>query len=141
MVAGLGVAVGILAAGIFPNQFFAAAVGAIAGVAIALGLLWLGRRRSAGVIGGLAGGFGAAPVVAGSAGAAARRRSSGPGRHPFALIALGAAALAFVPGVGYFNAIVMPAARGARSVRRQTPERYAGLRTLARDWMSSAKDG
>ena len=48
-----------------------------------------------------------------------------------ALVAIAAAGLAFVPILGYLEVIVMPAL--AIRVRRQTPERYAGLRTLARD--------
>ena len=45
--------------------------------------------------------------------------------------ALVAAALAWVPVVGYLEALVLPAL--AARIRRRTPERYAGLRTLARD--------
>ena len=45
--------------------------------------------------------------------------------------ALIAAALAFVPGVGYVEAVVLPAL-GMR-LRRRSGKRYAGLRTLARD--------
>jgi len=41
------------------------------------------------------------------------------------------AGLAFVPVVGYLEALVLPGF-AARSRRRQ-PERYAGLRTLAKD--------
>jgi hypothetical protein len=127
VVAGLGVAVGILAAGIFPNRYFAAAVGAIAGAAIGFGFFgW--PEAVGGVIGGLAAGAGAAPVVAGSI----RRGGTRLGLAGIvALIALGAAALAFVPGLGYFMTIVMPLL--VVQVRRREPERHAGLRTLARD--------
>jgi len=45
--------------------------------------------------------------------------------------AVGVAALAFVPGLGYVEALALPVL-GLR-LRRKTPERYAGLRTLARD--------
>jgi hypothetical protein len=48
-----------------------------------------------------------------------------------ALLALAAAAIAFVPVAGYLEALLMPVL--AIRVRKQTPERYAGLRTLARD--------
>ena len=41
------------------------------------------------------------------------------------------AALAWIPGVGYLLAAVLPVL--ALRVRRGRPERYAGLRTLARD--------
>jgi hypothetical protein len=127
VVAGLGVAVGILAAAIFPNQLFAAAVGAIAGGAI--GFAFFGWPEAlGGVLGGLASGLGAAPVVAGSI----RRGGTRLGLAGIVtLIALGAAALAFIPTVGYLIALIMPFL--AVQVRRREPERHAGLRTLARD--------
>ncbi|MDQ3874607.1 MAG: hypothetical protein M3322_03500, partial [Actinomycetota bacterium] len=43
--------------------------------------------------------------------------------------AVGVAALALVPGLGYVEALAVPAL-GAR-LRRRTVERYAGLRSLA----------
>ncbi|HZD87877.1 MAG TPA: hypothetical protein VE088_07720, partial [Gaiellaceae bacterium] len=45
--------------------------------------------------------------------------------------ALLAAGLAFVPVAGYLEALALPAL--AARLRRTRPERYAGLRTLARD--------
>jgi hypothetical protein len=41
------------------------------------------------------------------------------------------AALALVPFLGYLEAAALPVV--ARRARRLEPERYAGLRTLARD--------
>jgi hypothetical protein len=41
------------------------------------------------------------------------------------------AALAWIPGVGYVIAVALPVL--AVRLRRSQPERYAGLRTLARD--------
>ena len=41
------------------------------------------------------------------------------------------AALALVPFLGYLEALALPAL--AARARRREPERYAGLRTLARD--------
>jgi hypothetical protein len=41
------------------------------------------------------------------------------------------AALAFVPGLGYLEAVALPAL-GLR-LRSRLPDRFAGLRTLARD--------
>jgi hypothetical protein len=41
------------------------------------------------------------------------------------------AALAWIPGVGYLEAAVVPAL--SARLRGRTPERFAGLRTLARD--------
>jgi hypothetical protein len=48
-----------------------------------------------------------------------------------ALASLVAAGLAFVPVVGYLEALAVPLL-GAR-LRRRSPDRHAGLRTLARD--------
>jgi hypothetical protein len=45
--------------------------------------------------------------------------------------ALAAAAVAFIPAAGYLEALAVPAL--AVRLRRTQPERYAGLRTLARD--------
>jgi hypothetical protein len=45
--------------------------------------------------------------------------------------AVALAALAFVPGLGYVEAVAVPAL-GLR-LRRRAPQRHAGLRTLARD--------
>ena len=47
------------------------------------------------------------------------------------LLALAAAALAFVPVAGYLETIALPLL--ALRARRRGGERYAGLRTLARD--------
>ena len=47
------------------------------------------------------------------------------------LVGLGIAALALIPVIGYLEAVALPAL-AARAHRRE-PERYAGLRTLARD--------
>jgi hypothetical protein len=48
-----------------------------------------------------------------------------------ATVSVGLAGLAFVPVVGYLVAAAPPAL--AARLRRTTPERYAGLRSLARD--------
>jgi hypothetical protein len=45
--------------------------------------------------------------------------------------ALVAAGIAFIPVAGYLVAIALPLL--ALRLRRAAPERYAGLRTLARD--------
>ena len=46
-------------------------------------------------------------------------------------VALVLAGLAFIPALGYLVAIVLPLL--ALVLRRRRPERYAGLRTLAKD--------
>ena len=48
-----------------------------------------------------------------------------------AVVAAGLAALAFVPLVGYLLAVAVPGLAVRR--HRTQPDRYAGLRTLARD--------
>ncbi len=125
--AGLGVAIGILAAGVFPRRYIAPLLAAVIG--LALGLLvenW--QEAVAGFVGGFLGGLGATPIVRG-----ALRR--GGTRGGVAVLVGGAAvvaaALAFVPVVGYLMAAALPAL-GARA-RSREPDRHAGLRTLARD--------
>lgn len=128
---GLGLAIGVLFAGLLsstPLGRVAAVV--LAGVAGAgVGLLvedW--AEVGAGFAGGLAGSLAAALVVAG-----ALRR--GGTRAGLALIvagvAAGLAALAFVPALGYLEALGLPAL--AARLRRTQGERYAGLRSLAKD--------
>jgi hypothetical protein len=124
---GVGVAIGVLAAGIKPRALVAAAVGAALGVAVGFGV-WHWPEAVGGFVGGLAGGLGAAPIVGG-----AMRR--GGTRLGLALLVGGAAVvatgLAFVPALGYLEAVAIPAL-GLR-LRARTPDRHAGLRTLARD--------
>jgi hypothetical protein len=127
IVVGVGVALGVLAAGIRPRALAAAVVGGALGVAVGFGVGdWV--EAVAGLVGGVAGGLGAAPVVAG-----ALRR--GGTRLGVALLVAGgavvAAGLAFVPVLGYLQAVAVPAV-GFR-VRSKEPDRYAGLRTLAGD--------
>src|ERR1700746_1228360 len=63
--AGIGVALGILAAGLYPKVVVAALVGAIVGAALACGLHgWV--EAIAGAVGGLSGGYGATPIAAGA---------------------------------------------------------------------------
>jgi hypothetical protein len=81
-----------------------------------------------GLAGGAAGGAGSTPVVQG----ALRRGGTRGGLALFgSLGAIAAAALAFVPIVGYLEAVAMPLL--GRRLRAREPERHAGLRTLARD--------
>jgi hypothetical protein len=46
------------------------------------------------------------------------------------IAAIVVAALAFVPVLGYLEAVAVPAV--AARLRRRAPERYAGLRSLAK---------
>src|SRR5215470_12271230 len=125
--AGLGVAIGILAAGFLPRRWVAPLLAAVIGLGIGL-LVENWQEALAGFIGGFLGGLGAVPVVRG-----ALRR--GGTRGGVAALVGGAAvvvaALAFIPIVGYILAVALPAF-GLRT-RSREPERHAGLRTLARD--------
>ena len=95
---------------------------------VAAGLLvngWLGA--GGGVVGGVIGSVSAATIVRG-----AGRRGATRAARPVILlgVALAVGLLALVPLVGYLEAIVLPVL-AARQVRR-TPEKYAGLRSLAK---------
>jgi hypothetical protein len=128
--AGLGVALGIAAAGVFGGRrlaliapFLAAALG------VALGIVLADPEEAAAAgVGGLLGGVGALELV---------RGALGRGGTPLAtallvvVAAVVVAALAFIPVVGYVELVAVPAL-GMR-LRRRAGKRYAGLRTLARD--------
>ena len=126
VLAGVGVALGVLSSGLLPRlptALFAAVVAAAIGIAV---FGW--AEAAGGLVGGASGGLGAVPVVRG----ALRRGGTRGGLAALVgLAALGAAALAFVPVLGYLEALALPAL-GLR-LRSREPERYAGLRTLARD--------
>jgi hypothetical protein len=133
---GLGVGMGVLLAGVVGAArsalmgFAVAAVLAGAGLGFGIDEWQPGGWGNvlAGAIGGLLGLLGAAQIVRG-----ALRR--GGTRGGTAALVGGAgllvAAAAWIPVVGYLEAVALPVV-GAR-VRRSRPERYAGLRTLARD--------
>jgi hypothetical protein len=127
IVVGLGVACGILTAAVVPRVVVAALVAIAAGVAVGfLAFDW--GEAVGGAVGGALGGLGATPIVAGAL------RRGGTRGGTAVLVAAGAvlaAGLAFVPVVGYLEAVVLPAL--AVRLRRREPERHAGLRTLARD--------
>ena len=133
---GFGTAVGVLFASFAGNKRAALTVAVIAaagvGAAVGIGVAawqtggWIDRLG--GIGGALLGSLGASQVVAG----ALRRGGTRGGTATLvggAALALAAAAL--IPVVGYLEALAMPAL--AARLRRARPERYAGLRTLARD--------
>jgi len=121
--AGLGAAAGVLLAGIAGRALVAAGLAAAAGVGIGFAVHgW--PDALVGAAGGLLGGFGAATVVRGALGRGGTALLVGAA-------ALMVAGLALVPVVGYIEALALPAL--AARLRRRAPERYAGLRTLARD--------
>jgi hypothetical protein len=131
LVVGIGVGCGLAFSGALAafraGLVAAALLGAAAGVGIGFALdNW--DEALGGGLGGLAGVLGSAQVVRGTL------RRGGTRWGTAALVALAAvavAALALVPGVGYLEAVALPAL-GAR-LRRRAGQRYAGLRVLARD--------
>ncbi len=128
VLAGLGSAVGVLAAALLAGvRFGAVAAAAVAVVAAAVLGLAIGGWGEAvgGVLGAIAGVGGAAQLVAGTL----RRGGTRAGTAAFvALAAVLLAALAWVPVLGYLEALALPAL-GAR-LRSRAPRRYAGLRIL-----------
>jgi hypothetical protein len=127
VLAGLGAALGVGAAGILLRWPLAALLAVVAGAAIGFGVLhW--SEALAGALGGVAGAFGASPLVNG----ALRRGGTRLGLAVFVLLGgLVAAGLAFIPIAGYVEAVLLPGI-GLRA-RRRAPEQHAGLRILARD--------
>ena len=129
--AGLGVALGVLLVGALAASRALLAVAAV--VAGALGVLVgfaLGNWNEAigGGAGGVLGAFGIAQLVAGTL----RRGGTRVGTALLVtVVAIALAALAWVPALGYLEATVVPAL--AARLRGRMPERYAGLRSLARD--------
>jgi hypothetical protein len=128
--AGIGVALGLAAAGAFARSarapLLAAAVALVGGGLIG----WLVFDWKAGVVGALAGalgGFGAGTFARGAV-----RRGGTAGGTATILVAAAVLALAvsFIPIVGFIEAIAIPVI-GLRS-RQRGGEKYAGLRTLAK---------
>lgn len=128
---GIGTALGALFAGLLSSTplgraaavLLAGAGGAVAGLVIED---W--TEIVAGALGGLVGAAAAVIVVVG----ALRRGGTRGGLALIvAAVATGLAALAFIPAAGYLEALALPVL--ALRLRRTQAERYAGLRSLARD--------
>ena len=120
---GLGTSMGVAATGALRRAIIGGVVAAV--VAVALGLVFGEWDEAAGgLVGAACGAFGSAPLVSGTL----RRGGT-------ALLLAGAslvgAILAFVPILGYLEAVAV-LALGWR-LRRRSPDRHAGLRTLAKD--------
>lgn len=129
--AGIGVAIGVLVAAVLgaTRTLLAVALVAAGGLGVLVGLA-LGQWDEAvgGAGGGVLGALGAAQVVAGTM----RRGGTRVGTAIFAVVgAVVLTALAWIPAVGFVEAAVVPALAGR--LRRRAPERYAGLRSLAKD--------
>lgn len=127
---GIGVAAGIAFAGVLAGLRFGYAttlLGAIV-VGVAAGLLvngWIGV--GGGIVGAVIGSVSAASIVRG-----ANRRGATQGGTAFLLIgaAIVLALLALIPVVGYLEALLMPVIAARRT--RHGPDKYAGLRSLAK---------
>jgi hypothetical protein len=130
--AGLGAAAGVLVSGLVrvavAALVLAGAAGAGLGIAVDAWQPGSWGDVAAGAAGGLLAALGAVQIVRG-----ALRRGGTPGGTALLVsgAALAVAGVAWVPALGYVEAIVLPAL--AARLRRRQPERYAGLRTLARD--------
>jgi hypothetical protein len=130
LLAGLGTAFGILFAGFLGGTRAGAVAAAVlgAGAGLLAGLA-IGEWDEAigGAIGGVLGAAGATQVIGG----ALRRGGTRVGTAILvAAAAVVVGVLALIPIVGYLEAVAAPLV-GAR-LRRRTPERYAGLRSLAK---------
>jgi hypothetical protein len=135
--AGLGGAVGILVAAAVGAAIRVVLVAAgiaalLAGAAVGFGIDewqpggWV--DVALGAAGALLGLLGAVPIVSGALRRGGTRGGTGT------LVAASAflvAAIAWIPVAGYVVAVALPLL--AARLRRAQPERYAGLRTLARD--------
>jgi hypothetical protein len=124
---GLGASIGVAATGALRR----AIAGLVVAVLVAVGIGFLfGQWDEAlgGAVGAVCGALGSAPLVGGTL---RRGGTRGGTALLLALAALVGAALAFVPVLGYLEAVAVPAL-GAR-LRSRAPERHAGLRSLARD--------
>lgn len=129
--AGLGLAVGVLLAGVLAatrgGVLLAALAGAVAGAAGGLALSDIPEAVGA-AVGAVLGAFAASQIVRGAV------RRGGTPAGTAVLVGAGAlvlAALAFVPVVGYIEAVALPAL--AARLRRRAGRTHAGLRILARD--------
>jgi hypothetical protein len=127
---GLGVALGVLAAAILGGWRFGLPASILVGAAAGVGAgLLLGETGDAiaGAAGGIVGGGAAGVVVRG---ALARGGTRGATAVLVGAAALVGVLLAFIPVVGYLEAVAAPLL--ARRAKQRSVERYAGLRTLAR---------
>ena len=124
---GLGTSAGLAATALAGRALIGLVVGAVVGIALGLAFGdW--EEAVGGLVGAVCGALGSGPLVAGTL----RRGGTRAGTSILlGLVALVGAALAFVPVVGYLEAVAVPIV-GAR-LRRRSPDTHAGLRTLARD--------
>jgi hypothetical protein len=124
---GIGSALGLAAVAFVRSLLPGAAIALVAAILVGIAFgQW--DEAVGGAVGSLCGAFGSAPLVGG---ALRRGGTRGGTAVLLGLAALAGAALAFVPVLGYLEAVAVPAL-GVR-LRRRAPERHAGLRSLAKD--------
>jgi hypothetical protein len=124
---GLGAAIGVASTGALRRALAGLVVAVLVSVAIGFAFgQW--DEAAGGFAGAVCGAIGSAPLVTGTL---RRGGTRGGTAALLALASLVGAALAFVPVLGYLEAAAVPLL-GAR-LRRRSPDRHAGLRTLARD--------
>ena len=124
---GLGTALGVAAAGVLRQALVSLVVAAA--IAVAIGFAFFQWYEAVGgLVGAACGAIGSAPLVAG---ALRRGGTRGGTALLLGLVALVGGALAFVPVVGYLEAVAVPVL-GVR-LRRRAPDTHAGLRSLAKD--------
>jgi hypothetical protein len=128
---GLGTAIGVLCSGLLaPRRALLLAV-TIGAAAVGAGVGYALHGWPGAVAGGIGGALGAISAATIIHGALARGGTRGGTALLIVLAALVLAALAFVPVVGYLEALAVLGL--AVRARRSQPDRYAGLRSLARD--------
>jgi hypothetical protein len=124
---GLGAAIGVAATGALRRAVVGLVVAAACSVAIGFAFgQW--DEALGGAAGAICGALGSAPLVTGTL---RRGGTRGGTATLLALASLAGAALAFVPVLGYLEALAVPVL-GAR-LRRRAPDKHAGLRSLAKD--------
>jgi hypothetical protein len=123
---GLGTSIGLAATAALARVLPGLVVACVVSVAIGFAFgQW--DEAAGGFVGAICGSVGSWPLVQG---ALRRGGTRGGTATLLAGAALVGAALAFVPVVGYLEAVAAPAL-GLR-LRRRAPDRHAGLRTLAK---------
>ena len=128
---GVGIGIGILLAGIFGASRAAVVAAVLVAAALGAGLgIAVGGVEDA-IAGGIGGALGAAAARQLLSGTLRRGGTRLAAAALFGIAAIVVALFAFIPLVGYLEAVALPAL-GAR-LRRREPTRYAGLRSLARD--------
>jgi hypothetical protein len=124
---GIGTSLGVLAVAVAGRLIVGAVAAAVVAAAIGL-VVWHWGEAVGGAVGAVCGATGATPLVTG---ALRRGGTRGGTAVLLGLASLVGAALAFIPVVGYLEPLAV-LGLGLR-LRRQAPDRHAGLRSLARD--------